>query len=125
MIVLCACQGILMGEFTLQAIIMLSHTSGVILFPDWAYHRWTAYSWSSTIPGEGGGTQVYTVYKCMTINGFSKCTLIRIYRFEGKTTLNRNLAFLPPLKLTLSSRRAYVRRHKKPSVLAWGVSATP
>ena len=27
--------------------------------------------------------------------------------------------------LTLSSRRAYVRRHKKPSVLAWGVSATP
>ena len=27
--------------------------------------------------------------------------------------------------LTLSSRRAYVRRHKKPSGLAWGVSATP
>ena len=29
------------------------------------------------------------------------------------------------IRLSLSSRRAYVRHHKKPSVLAWGVSATP
>ena len=44
-------------------------------------------------------------------------------RFIIKLAYN-NYQFLSFI-LTLSSRRAYVRRHKKPSVLAWGVSATP